>query len=52
MRQILPAIAVWVCLATTLDAQAPTEKGRLGLALSEITRPWTGDLDGMVERLE
>ncbi len=50
MRQMLPAIAVWVCLATTLDAQAPTEKGRLGLALSEITRPWTGDLDGMVER--
>jgi membrane-bound lytic murein transglycosylase MltF len=31
-------------------AQAPTEKGRLGLALSEITKPWTGDLDGMVER--
>ena len=45
------AIAVWVCLtATTLGAQAPTEKGRLGLALTEITKPWTGDLDGMVER--
>jgi membrane-bound lytic murein transglycosylase MltF len=26
------------------------EKGRLGLALSEVLRPWTGDLDGMVER--
>ena len=50
MRPVLTAIAVWVCLVSTLDAQAPTEKGRLGLALSEITKPWTGDLDGMVER--
>ncbi len=39
-----------MCLATTLQAQAPTEKGRLGLALTELTKPWTGDLDGMVER--
>jgi membrane-bound lytic murein transglycosylase MltF len=38
------------CLAVTLVAQAPTEKGRLGIALSEITKPWTGDLDGMAER--
>jgi len=39
-------------LATSLTAggQAPTEKGRLGLSLAEITKPWTGDLDGMVER--
>jgi membrane-bound lytic murein transglycosylase MltF len=37
-------------LAATLHAQAPTEKGRLGLALTEITKPWTGDLDGMIER--
>ena len=47
----LTAILVWTCLAaTTIEAQAPTEKGRLGLALTEITKPWTGDLDGMVER--
>jgi membrane-bound lytic murein transglycosylase MltF len=26
------------------------ERGRMGLALTEITKPWTGDLDGMVER--
>jgi len=40
-----------VCLgAAALGAQAPTEKGRLGLALTEIVKPWTGDLDGMVER--
>src|SRR4029453_14932087 len=38
------------CLAVTLVAQAPAEKGRLGIALSEITKPWTGDLDGMAER--
>ncbi len=48
--RMLTAIAVWSCLAATVNAQAPTEKGRLGLALTEITKPWTGDLDGMVER--
>jgi membrane-bound lytic murein transglycosylase MltF len=37
-------------LISSASAQAPTEKGRLGLALDEITRPWTGDLDGMAER--
>jgi membrane-bound lytic murein transglycosylase MltF len=46
----LTAIVVWACLATALNAQAPTEKGRLGLALTELEKPWTGDLDGMVER--
>ena len=49
MRALI-ATVVWACLATTLEAQAPTEKGRLGLSLDEITKPWTGDLDGMVER--
>ena len=37
-------------MAASIAAQAPTEKGRLGLAISEITKPWTGDLDGMTER--
>jgi membrane-bound lytic murein transglycosylase MltF len=37
-------------LTVALDAQAPTEKGRTGLALTEITKPWTGDLNGMIER--
>ena len=48
--RMLSLFAGFVCLGATLDAQAPTEKGRLGLALTEITKPWTGDLDGMVER--
>ena len=50
MRQ-LPAL-VTACLALTLvgHAQAPTEKGRLGLTLEQILAPWTGDLDGMVQR--
>src|SRR6185436_5396015 len=26
------------------------EKGRLGIPLSDINKPWTGDLSGMVER--
>ena len=38
------------CLAVAGAAQAPTEKGRLGLPLSEIMKPWTGDLNGMTER--
>jgi hypothetical protein len=46
----LTAVVAWACLATVLGAQAPTEKGRLGLSLAELTKPWTGDLDGMVER--
>jgi len=47
----LPAlIALSCCLAPAIDAQAPTDKGRLGLPLGEILRPWTGDLDGMAQR--
>ena len=46
--------ALWAAalcvMAASIAAQAPTEKGRLGLAISEITKPWTGDLDGMTER--
>ena len=45
------AAAAMVCgLVATLGAQAPTEKGRLGLTIAEVTKPWAGDLDGMVER--
>ena len=39
-----------VCLTAGAAAQTPMQKGRLGLELSEITKPWTGDLDAMVER--
>ena len=48
-RGVALGAAVWL-LTTGVFAQAPTEKGRLGLALTEIMTPWTGDLDGMVER--
>lgn len=49
MRQ-LPLLAL-VCVCTAVvGAQAPTEKGRLGIALDEILKPWTGDLDGMKQR--
>jgi len=37
-------------LVGTAHAQAPTAKGRTGLALEPITTKWTGDYDGMVER--
>jgi len=43
-------LAAIFCLGALTSAQAPTEKGRLGLALTQITAPWTDDLDGMVER--
>ena len=46
----LPAFAAYICASAAVLAQAPTEKGRLGIALTEISRPWTGDLDGMVGR--
>jgi membrane-bound lytic murein transglycosylase MltF len=47
----LPGVlAALTCLGGITSAQAPTEKGRLGLTLTQITTPWTGDLDGMVER--
>jgi ABC-type amino acid transport substrate-binding protein len=47
----LPAVVAAIsCLGAIASAQAPTEKGRLGLTLAQITTPWTGDLDGMVER--
>ena len=42
--------AAFACLVSAVEAQAPMEKGRLGLGLDEITTPWTGDLDGMAER--
>jgi membrane-bound lytic murein transglycosylase MltF len=47
----LPAVLVLLCwLAPAAFAQAPTEKGRLGLSLEQILTPWTGDLDGMAQR--
>jgi membrane-bound lytic murein transglycosylase MltF len=42
--------SAFACLESPAAAQAPTEKGRLGLDLDEITTSWTGDLDGMAER--
>jgi membrane-bound lytic murein transglycosylase MltF len=50
MTRLLSILVAFPFAAAVLTAQAPTEKGRLGLALSEITKPWTGDLNGMVER--
>ena len=44
------AIGAVGLLTAGVSAQAPTEKGRLGLALTEILAPWTGDLDGMAKR--
>jgi membrane-bound lytic murein transglycosylase MltF len=48
-RYAAAALVSWG-LACTVAAQAPVEKGRLGLTLSDVMAPWTGDLDGMVGR--
>jgi membrane-bound lytic murein transglycosylase MltF len=50
MKQSLSLVTSLLCLSLSLHAQAPTDKGRLGLALTDILKPWTGDLDGMTER--
>jgi membrane-bound lytic murein transglycosylase MltF len=50
MNRSLALIVLCALLTVPLQAQSPTETGRLGLALTEITKPWTGDLDGMVGR--
>ena len=46
----LAILAVALLLAATARAQAPREKGRLGLEVERLTEKWTGDLDGMLER--
>ena len=50
LRPLPGFLAVIFCLGALPSAQAPTEKGRLGLTLTQITTPWTGDLDAMIER--
>src|SRR5262245_28653817 len=50
MTRLLTSLVAFPFALATVGAQAPMEKGRLGLALHEITKPWTGDLNGMVER--
>ena len=50
MRSAGAAVVAAAALSVVLPAQAPTEKGRTGLPLAEIVKPWTGDLNAMVER--
>ena len=50
MRTRVAIIAAIQCLTLGISAQAPMDKGRTGIPLSEIVKPWTGDLSGMVER--
>ena len=51
MTRTLPALAAVALLsALPARAQAPTAKGRTGLALDPIVSKWTGDVDGMIER--
>jgi membrane-bound lytic murein transglycosylase MltF len=50
MRIVTAAFAALSSLSVIVTAQAPTERGHLGLSLEDIVKPWTGDLDGMVER--
>ena len=46
----LEPVPYWPVSGCASRRRRPPKKGRLGLALTQITAPWTGDLDGMVER--
>jgi membrane-bound lytic murein transglycosylase MltF len=50
MKRLSVTFVAFSTLTAVVAAQAPTQKGRLGLALTDIMTPWTGDLNGMVER--
>ena len=50
MNGWLPTLAALLSVSAALSAQAPMDKGRMGLPLTEVMRPWTGDLPGMAER--
>jgi ABC-type amino acid transport substrate-binding protein len=50
MNGWLPSLAAFASLSAAISAQAPMDKGRMGLPLTEVMRPWTGDLNGMAER--
>ena len=49
-RTLIAVMAALPCLIPAAAAQSPVEKGRTGIPLTEIMKPWTGDLGGMVER--
>src|SRR5262245_42198399 len=50
IRTSIALTVVALLTAPAASAQAPTAKGRTGLALDPITKKWTGDYDGMAER--
>jgi membrane-bound lytic murein transglycosylase MltF len=50
VRKTFVALTVFSTLTAAADAQAPMDKGRLGIPLTEVVKPWTGDLDGIAER--
>jgi membrane-bound lytic murein transglycosylase MltF len=49
-RATIAIAAATLFASVATRAQAPTAKGRTGLALDPITAKWTGDYDAMVER--
>jgi hypothetical protein len=50
VKKAVVLLAACASLTGALDAQAPMDKGRLGIPLTAGVKPWTGDLDGMAER--
>ncbi len=50
MRPPLVALILALSFTVAAQAQAPREKGHLGLPVERLTEQWTGDLDGMLER--
>jgi membrane-bound lytic murein transglycosylase MltF len=50
MRRTLAGITLSLLALIGVSAQSPVEQGRTGIPLTEILKPWTGDLDGMTGR--
>jgi membrane-bound lytic murein transglycosylase MltF len=50
MRTVLVTVVMLWWFVTAVAGQSPVEQGRIGIPLTEVTSPWTGDLTGMIER--
>jgi membrane-bound lytic murein transglycosylase MltF len=50
MRGAFVLLGALSAVTAAVAAQSPMAKGRLGIPLTEVMQPWTGDLDDMAER--
>jgi len=48
--RLCAAVGAILLVTAGARAQAPREQGRLGIPIDKLFEPWTGDLDGMMDR--